>query len=320
MSEPKFAILRTQKLKDLASIRRSLKHSFREQTTLNADSNREHLNSHYGANSAAQAQESLKKLLPEKRRKDAVLAIEYLITASPEAMKNKSKLEQDKYFADSIKWLNQRHGKENVVYAGIHRDETTPHLYAFVVPLDKETGRLNAKKWLGGAKALNQMQTEFAEKVGKSHGLDRGIEGSKAKHQTLKKFYGKLEESANSKIQIPVDDLEPRVLGQSLLSKTIETKAQIAKRINDSLSEQFSKIAFKASISDSNKEKLETYRKTLNEKESLLDGLTARFNGLSKAEVHGVFAIAEKIREAKTKGTDQERGKNRTQDKGGYDR
>ena len=55
-------------------------------------------------------------------------------------------------FNDALKWLRERHGGSNVVYAGIHRDETTPHMYAYVVPLDEATGRLNCRKWLGGAK------------------------------------------------------------------------------------------------------------------------------------------------------------------------
>ena len=49
-------------------------------------------------------------------------------------------------------------GRKNVVYAGIHQDETTPHMYAYVVPRDPESGRLNAKRWLGRAKALRDMQ------------------------------------------------------------------------------------------------------------------------------------------------------------------
>ena len=36
-----------------------------------------------------------------------------------------------------------------MVYAGVHRDESTPHMYAYVVPLDESTGRLNARRWLG---------------------------------------------------------------------------------------------------------------------------------------------------------------------------
>ncbi|EBF0417634.1 plasmid recombination protein, partial [Salmonella enterica subsp. enterica serovar Anatum] len=185
MGAPKFVVLRTEKLKHLASVYRSLKHSFREQDTPNAAAELRHENSHFGAQSAAEAQAAIKAKLPEKRRKDAVLAIEYLITASPEAMHSKSREEQDAYFADSLEWLKERHGAENVVYAGIHRDEKTPHMYAYVVPIDPDSGRLNAKRWLGGSKALNQMQTEFAEKVGAQHGLDRGIEGSKARHQTI---------------------------------------------------------------------------------------------------------------------------------------
>ena len=48
-------------------------------------------------------------------------------------------------------------------------------MYAYVVPRDPESGRLNAKRWLGGAKALRDMQSEFAEQVGRQHGLERGL-------------------------------------------------------------------------------------------------------------------------------------------------
>ena len=34
-------------------------------------------------------------------------------------------------------------------------------MYAYVVPLDESTGRLNARRWLGGAKALSEMQTDL---------------------------------------------------------------------------------------------------------------------------------------------------------------
>jgi hypothetical protein len=36
------------------------------------------------------------------------------------------------------------------------------------------------------------MQTEFVELVGAGHGLERGIEGSKAKHQRVKAFYAEI--------------------------------------------------------------------------------------------------------------------------------
>ena len=52
-------------------------------------------------------------------------------------MQASRKASRTPYFRDSLEWLKQRHGAENVVYAGIHRDETTPHMYAYVVPRDR---------------------------------------------------------------------------------------------------------------------------------------------------------------------------------------
>lgn len=185
-----FAILRTQKLKSGHAVRRSLKHAFREQDTPNADPSRAADNTHIGATNVAQALERFNARLPDKVRSNAVLAIEYLITGSPDDLNGKSRQEQDTYFDDALKWLESKHGKENVVYVGIHRDETTPHLYAYVVPID-ERGKLNCRAFLGGAKALNQMQTDFAQKVGEQHGLQRGIEGSKARHKSIQQYYAR---------------------------------------------------------------------------------------------------------------------------------
>ena len=170
-----YAILRTQKLKSVVAIQRSMKHSFREKETPNADPELTPDNAHIGAKSAAEAMEKVADLLPEKRRKDAVLTIEYLVTASPESMEAKSKEAQDAYFREALSWIQERHGEKNVVYAGIHRDEKTPHLYAYAVPLDPETGRLNARRWLGGRQALSEMQTDFAKKVGHKHDLRRNV-------------------------------------------------------------------------------------------------------------------------------------------------
>jgi hypothetical protein len=185
-----FAILRTDKLKDMSTVRRSLKHAFRTQHTPNSDPARSGENMHLMAKSVDEAIHRINARLPVKRRKDAVLAIEYLVTASPEAMKGKSVAEQNAYFNDAIRWLAERHGAANIAYVGVHRDETTPHMYAYVVPIDP-AGRLNCRHFLGGAKALTEMQTSFASAVGQKHGLLRGLEGSRAKHTSIQKWYAR---------------------------------------------------------------------------------------------------------------------------------
>ena len=210
----KYAILRTQKLKATGAVWRSLKHAFREQPTPNADPAKAAQNAHLGATSAAEAMQRVRDRLPEKRRKDAVLAIEYLITASPEAMQELGGQGRDAYFNDALKWLRERHGGANVVYAGIHRDETTPHMYAYVVPLDESTGRLNARRWLGGAKALSEMQTEFAQVVGARHGLERGIKGSRAKHERVKRHYGLVNQAHDQAAELGMLDKASLALGK----------------------------------------------------------------------------------------------------------
>jgi hypothetical protein len=186
-----YAILRATKLKATASIHRSVAHAYRDNDTPNADKTRTSNNSHIGASSTAEALEVFRKRLETigKVRSNAVLAVEYLVTASPDAMHQKTREQQDAYFSDALEWIRARHGVENVFYAGIHRDETTPHLYAYVVPIDSR-GRLNCRAFLGGAKALTQMQTDFAQQVGHPHDLERGIEKSKARHQDVRRWYG----------------------------------------------------------------------------------------------------------------------------------
>lgn len=186
-----FAILRAEKLKTMGNIGGSLAHNYRTIDTPNADSSQTPNNFHSLQNSEA-VKAAITERLPEKRRSDAVLCVEYMITASPE-WEGWSDDRQNEYFKQAVDWLEQRHGKHNVVATSIHRDETTPHLVAYVVPLDQETGRLNAKKFLGGKAKLSEMQSSFSEHV-KNLGLERGIEGSKAKHTRIKEYYAKVNE------------------------------------------------------------------------------------------------------------------------------
>ena len=186
-----YAILRTAKLKSFGEIGGSLSHNYRTRPTPNANPIRTPDNSHSVSKSYL-VMDGIKNRLPEKTRKNAVLAIEYLITASPEWSGWQNKEKEQEFFKRSVEWLQQKHGKENVIATSIHRDETTPHLIAYVVPIDGR-GKLNARSFLGGRAALSKMQTDFHSKV-KDLRLERGLEGSKAEHKTVKEFYAELQE------------------------------------------------------------------------------------------------------------------------------
>src|SRR5699024_7411592 len=180
-----YAILRTTKLKTMGNIGGSLAHSYRTIETPNADPNLTPKN-HHSVATPEGVKQAIKDCLPEKRRSDAVLCIEYLITASPE-WEGWGKSQEAEFFKRSAQWLIDQHGEENIAGMSIHRDISTPHLVAYVVPIDQK-GKLNCKNFLGGRAKLNKMQTDFANTVA-DLGLTRGKEGSKAKHTSIKEYY-----------------------------------------------------------------------------------------------------------------------------------
>jgi len=79
----------------------------------------------------------------------------------------------------------------NIVAAVLHKDEQTPHIQALVVPIS-DAGRLSAYTYTGGREKLGAMQDSYARAM-EPLGLERGVRGSVADHQTVKEFYAKIE-------------------------------------------------------------------------------------------------------------------------------
>jgi hypothetical protein len=220
-------VIRTQKLSSMGAIKRSGSHTWRERPTPNADAERTPANTDLRpANSAATLAAAVKarlELATETATEKPVLCIEYLVTARHEAFKEGGgSVDPDAYFRDALAFLEKRHGKDNIVAANIQRDESTPHLVVYAVPIveveaktrkrnvivgtnedgtkrretreyhQPATVRLSAQHYQGKRDQLSQLQTDFAEQVGKRHGLARGVKGSKAEHKTIRQFYGEL--------------------------------------------------------------------------------------------------------------------------------
>lgn len=214
-----FAILRTKKLKTFGNIAGSLSHNYRTRDTPNADANRTDNNRHMHK-TAQQAESAIRARIPEKRRKDAVLCVEYLITASPE-WSGWTDDRKEKYFKEALDWLKERHGDENVCAVTIHEDESTPHLVAYVVPL--KDNKLNCKHFLGGREKLRDMQTSFANRVSRFD-LSRGVEGSRAHHTTIKQYYADINNRTPVKLNMP--SVEQITLPDKKLFEPVKTYAQ----------------------------------------------------------------------------------------------
>lgn len=173
-----------------------------------------------------------KKRLPEKVRKNGVRAVEFMMTVSSEVMQRKD-FNATKYLNACSNWAREKFGKENVFFIAYHRDETTPHVSLLLTPID-ENGKLNARKFFGGRDKMSALQDDFYNSVGKEFGLDRGIKGSKAKHQTIKSYYEKQNQKDQELEKLAEDisqNLPQKKFGQSADSYQQEKEKFIQEKL-----------------------------------------------------------------------------------------
>jgi Plasmid recombination enzyme. len=198
-----FAIMRTQKLKTFAQITGAGKHVQRLQDTPNADpdllsSNRQLLGS---GDLSADVIAYIESNVQGNIRKNAVLCIEQLLTASPEFFEDDPDGKRlDEWVNSQMQYIQKQWGA-NCVSAVLHLDEKTPHIHAHVVPV--VNNKLNQKALIGGSKfRMRELQDEYAEAM-KPLGLQRGIQKTKAAHQDIKSFYGQIQPMPSPEITVP---------------------------------------------------------------------------------------------------------------------
>ena len=135
--------------------------------------------------------------LPTKVRKDAVLMCSFVVGSDRKFFGELSPSEQRQFFVDCTRFFAERYGEGNIISAVVHMDETTPHLHLNLIPI--AGGRLCAKK-LFDRKALTTLQTDLYREVGAKWNLQRGKEGSRAKHLSTAEFKAKkIVEQAHGK-------------------------------------------------------------------------------------------------------------------------
>lgn len=189
------AICRVAKVKGSGSISGKSDHNYRLGHVPNADPDRQYLNQEY-VNTYSRLGPAIEERLVDagisKTRQDAVKGMEFILTASPERFKRDATgqalgdYREHPWVKANLEFMQQKYGP-NLVAFTLHQDEKTPHIHAVVVPITAD-GRLCAKE-LFTPRTLRELQTDYAQAM-KSFGLERGIEGSRAKHVEMKHIYG----------------------------------------------------------------------------------------------------------------------------------
>jgi hypothetical protein len=227
------AIMRVGKLKSLGSVGGSEKHTARLQDTPNADPYKENIRLLGNSNDPSLEEIVLAKIADHtkyKPRKDAVLCSEIFLSASPEYFRPHDPSHAGEWddslmwnFANaSKKWLQENFG-DKCVRAELHLDESTPHIHAYIVPINDKTKQLSHKAMFGGdgrqaSIKLSKLQDSYAAALAPL-GIERGVKGSQATHTKVKEYY----EAVNK---------EPLTLElERLAPKQGETAQQLFERI-----------------------------------------------------------------------------------------
>nr|DAU17541.1 MAG TPA: Plasmid recombination enzyme [Caudoviricetes sp.] len=147
------------------------------------------------------------------KRADVNVMCDWIVTAPKELTPEELPL----FFNETYKFLNERYGKENVISAYVHMDETTPHIhYAFVpVVIDKKKGipKLSAKERIT-RKDLNTFHPDLTKHMRAVFGRDIGIQNDATAlgNQTIKQLRQKTKNMEKFKAEpVPVTEIPPVV-------------------------------------------------------------------------------------------------------------
>lgn len=120
-------------------------------------------------------------------RKDAVLINEWIITSDTKFFEKLSDEDTKKFFISAKEYFAENFGEENIRYATVHLDESTPHLHMGIVPFDKDQ-KLSAKR-VFNREALRNVQEDLPKLLQeKGFDIKRGLEGSDRKNLTVPEF------------------------------------------------------------------------------------------------------------------------------------
>ena len=168
-------------------------------------------------------------------RKDAVTYCECIISSDNDFFRNLDIKEQQRFFEVSLKFLENRIGKDNIISANVHLDETTPHMHLGFVPMNLD-GSLSAKKMVN-RNFLREIQENLPYTLQKNgFDIQRGEKDNNVKHIDQKIYKSNLNkeirrlEALNSKIgQITLEKKENLLGNVKLTREEFENLKDLAK-------------------------------------------------------------------------------------------
>lgn len=163
-------------------------------------------------------------------QKNSVVDYSNIITVPQEQFKEWGIDKSKDYLKNVYDYFSKEFGKENVVSAKVHLDETTPHMHLHFVPVSEE-GKLQARKVMTPQR-INKVHTEAPIYL-----QERGFDVFRGKGKTDKSL--EIKEFKAEKLENKINSLENKL---AELTNRHQSTIEQLKKAQEKVKEQFNTI------------------------------------------------------------------------------
>ena len=213
-------ILRAEKIKTLAGLGARDSHNCRRKHVANSVVERQVDNRNLRPDLPGTATTAFAKvhqrLGTPKLRKNGVIGIEYIGTYSRDA---DSTIDKFVFAEECLRFIERRHGAENIISARLHLDEATPHVHIIAAPVFANA--LVVGPFMGNRGILRKLQNDFYGEVSSKFGLARRSENSVSRtHIPMRVLRAQTRESvgpikaAKQQLEVAVDQLPIKIAAE----------------------------------------------------------------------------------------------------------
>ncbi|EHR1014754.1 MobV family relaxase [Vibrio parahaemolyticus] len=196
------SVLRFEKIKSFTAINLSESHVYRFSYTPNANAERTQFNRVLiGKSGLSRNIQRVFNKLEVKPRKNAVLAMDCILSLSNDAFTCKADINK---FCEASKDFLDKTFKGRCISAVIHLDETTPHIHALILPLEKNNGKwkLNARNMFGKTNLSRYQKDYYSYMKSVFPELTPPLHGRKASHESIKNYYNSISLNLEKSIEM----------------------------------------------------------------------------------------------------------------------
>ena len=235
-----YAIMRMEK-RNAGYIVGMFKHNERKNENYsNEDINRELSSQNYQLIECDSYKEKINQEIKERYkvnksiRKDAVLCVETVFTSDKEFFDKLTPEQERLYFEKSVEFLKEQFGEKNIIFATVHKDETTPHLHAGFIPMTDD-GRLSYKNFVNSKYDLIKLQDKYFEKMVEFFPeLERGQNSKETKARHLANQEYKIQQKEKA-MELQLEQINKNAMELEEKKKKLEAKKERLKTEDEKL-------------------------------------------------------------------------------------